>query len=217
MVNPPIKVMIVEDHGIMVAGLRLLLAEQDNIELVATASNGKEAVTHLNNTAIDIAVVDISMPEMNGEELTKYIRKHHPTIKVLVLSAHKQERYITRMVAAGMHGYILKDNGDAEFVRALNTMMSKGYYYDQEIMHVIIQRQNEEHQTDNLVTSVKLTQRETDVLKLIGKGLQAKEIADALSIAKSTVETHKLNLREKLGLRDVKALTIYAIENGYVE
>jgi len=210
-----IRVIIVEDHQLMIDGLKLLLAGQRDIELVGTAHHGREAQTLLRKFHVDVAVVDISMPEMNGEELTRYIRRHHQHVKVLVLSMHRHERYITRMAAAGIDGFMLKDHGETAFVSAIRSVIRDGFFYDQEIAHIMMKRMHEIHHPDHLQTAVQLTRREQDVLGLVGRGLQSKEIADILSIAKSTVETHKLNLREKLGLRDVKALLKYAIENGY--
>lgn len=210
-----IKIIIAEDHKIMIDGLKSLLKDHNDIDVVGVASNGREAIALLVAYEVDVAVVDISMPEMDGVELTKYIKERHPSVKVLVLSMHKQERHISRIAAAGIDGYILKDNGQREFVDSLRKLVETGYYYDQEVAHIIIKRLHEVHHPEHMQTAVKLTRREQQVLTLIGQGLQSKEVAEKLFIAKSTVESHKGALKEKLGLRDVKALIRYAIENGY--
>jgi len=215
MLKPKINLLIVEDHEIMIDGLKLLIAEQEDLHLVGATKQGIEALELLKTEQVDVAVVDISMPNMNGEELTKRIKKEHPQVKVLVLSMHREAHYVAKMIAVNIDGYILKDNGEKEFVNAIRCVVEKGSYYDQEIAHVIATHLRNENKSDKVQTTVSFTRREKEVLALVGQGLAAKEIAQRLHIQKSTVETHKVNLRDKLGFTNSKELMRYAIREGY--
>jgi DNA-binding NarL/FixJ family response regulator len=211
-----IKVLIADDHQIVVDGLVALLKAQDNIEIVATANNGKEAIAYISQNPVDIAVLDINMPEMNGEETTAFIAASFPDTKVLILSMYDSDEYIGGLRDAGCSGYILKDKGQEELVKAILRIYDGEYYFGDKVLQRLIDIKRNPKKTITAIP-VTLTSREKDVLKLIARGLTASQIAKELCIEETTVNTHSRNMRSKLGLKNVNGLVRHAIENGLAD
>ncbi|CAM9872969.1 unnamed protein product, partial [Ectocarpus fasciculatus] len=181
--------------------------------------NQEEALQSIRekNQEIDVAVLDISMNKesLAGLRLCQEIRENFPHIRVLIMTMHDQSKYITPLVRAGANGYILKEKGQDELLEAIQTLARGEDYYGKAIIKTVMDTIANRVDSDH--GKVKLTSREIDVLKLIGKGHSSREVAEKLFIEKSTVETHKNHIREKLDLKNVKELIIFARENGYVE
>ncbi|HNW50516.1 MAG TPA: response regulator transcription factor [Prolixibacteraceae bacterium] len=211
-----IKVVLADDHQIVLDGLKSLLEREKEICPVGEALNGVELLKLLKEKQADVAVVDIDMPLMNGIETTKEIKRLYPEMKVLILSMYNDHEYIRRLIEAGASGYILKNKGKEELVSAIHKIADGGQYLGDAILKVLIDEMQKPVKTLN-DKKVPLTKRETDVLKLIVEGNTTPQISDALCIAHSTVETHRRNLIDKLGVANTKELIKQAIKNGYVK
>lgn len=215
----PIRVVLVDDHQILLDGLKTLLQKEPGIELIGCYENQDEALQTIRekNQEIDVAVLDISMHKesLAGLRLCQEIRENFPHIRVLIMTMHDQSKYITPLVRAGANGYILKEKGQEELISAIETLAKGENYYGKAIVKTVMDTIANRVEADH--GEVKLTSREVDVLKLLGKGHSSREVAEKLFIEKSTVETHKNHIREKLDLKNVKEIIIFARENGYVE
>lgn len=207
-----ITVLLADDHQIVLDGLRTMLEKEQNIEVVGLASNGHQALRIISGQKVDIAVLDIEMPDMDGIEVTKKIRLEQPETKVLILSMYSNDTFIKKLIELGVSGYILKNQGQEELVTAINRVAIGDEYFGESVTKAIIKGMKKSGIEE---VSVKLTQREIEVLKLIGFGMSTPEIAEKLFIAHSTVETHRRNLIDKTGVANSKGLIRYALKNGY--
>ncbi len=208
-----IKVIIADDHQIVIDGLKSLLAQEENIEVVGEALNGEEVLDILKDLDVDVAILDIEMPLLSGIEVTKIIKENFPSMKVLILSMYNTEKFVHNVIEIGADGYILKNKGKEELVLAIKYIMKGDEYFGREVEKTF--RQSQKKKNDEL-KNVKLTKREIEVLRLIAIGDTTPIISDKLCIAHSTVETHRRNLIEKTNVRGgSKGLVKYAYENGY--
>jgi len=207
-----IKIIIADDHRIVLEGLSSLIEVADDIEIVGLASNGKEIMALLNSQEVDIVVSDIDMPDMNGVEVARLIRNQFPKVKVLILSMYDSIGFIRKIIEIGAQGYILKNKGKEELINAIKTIHNGGEYFGREIEKAL----RESLKNKNVFDTIKLTKREIDVLKLIAKGDTTPIISKKLFIAHSTVETHRRNLIEKTGVSNSKGLVKFAVEEGYL-
>ncbi|WP_299273554.1 response regulator transcription factor [uncultured Psychroserpens sp.] len=205
-----IKIVIADDHEIVLDGLTSLISPNDGIEIVGKANNGKDVIPIIRENDIDVAVLDINMPKMDGVELTNYIRSEFPNVKILILTMYKEVKFIKRVLEVGAHGYILKNKGKEELVTAIQTVYEDGEYIGDDIKDALISSLR----STNVYGQIRLTQREKEVLKLIAKGLSTPKIAAQLSRAESTINSHRKHLIEKTGVKNSKELIIFAIENG---
>lgn len=210
-----IKVLLADDHEIVIDGLKSILSEEDGIEVVACVENGQEAVDYITTNEVDVAVLDISMPIMNGMEATRLIHAKSET-KVLILSMHDQYDYIDELLDAGCQGYILKNKGREELVEAIKRVHNGGCYIGERIQERILeQRRLGKDKPEE--EPIKLTSRELEILKLIAKEFNTPEISKQLSIKESTVNTHRRNLINKLEVRSSMGLVSYAFRNKLVD
>lgn len=211
-----INILIADDHQIMLEGLIMLLQKEPDIHIAGVAGDGKKALEILKHTDIDVAVVDISMPELDGLETTKTIKKTYANTKVLVLTMFNEGTLITELIQAGASGYILKNRGREELVDAIRKIAGGGQYFSESVTQTLISGiQNGAAKKQAATGNAKITRREKEVLKLIARGLTSPQIAEELFIAVSTVESHRKNLIVKTGVPNSKGLVRYAIENGY--
>ena len=210
-----IKVLLADDHEIVIDGLKSILSEEDGVEVVACVKNGQEAVDFILAHHVDVAVLDISMPVLNGMEATRLIQSQIQT-KVLILSMHDQYDYIDELLDAGCLGYILKNKGREELVEAIKRVHSGKYYLGARIQERILEQRKLGKQKQK-EEPVKLTTRELEILKLIALEFNTPEIAEQLSIKDSTVNTHRRNLIIKLEVRSSMGLVSYAIRNKLIE
>ena len=209
-----IKLLLADDHLIIRDGIKLMLKKNPEFEIVAEASNGKEVLAYLanNSNEIDVVLMDINMPEMNGIEATQHITDHFKKIRVLALTMHADETYITCMIKAGAIGYILKESGISELVSAIKSVANRDKYYSNEVSVTMINALMD----DSKSKTFGLSERENEVLGYIAGGSTNKEVGELLSISGRTVETHKRNILGKLDLKNTAEMIRYALENNLV-
>ncbi|OQX72312.1 MAG: hypothetical protein B6D61_14115 [Bacteroidetes bacterium 4484_249] len=212
-----IKVLITDDHQIIIDGLKSLLEDKEQIEVIAEASNGKEALDILNLLQVDVVLMDIDMPVMNGIEATKQIKAEYPETKVIILSMYKESGLIKTLIQIGADGYLLKNSDKDELVDAITRVASGQQYFSPDVTMSLLNKTSEKQsqfQPDKRVSE--LTQREIEILKLITEGLSNKEIGDKLFISHRTVDSHRTNLMKKIGVNNIAGLIRFAIKTGFV-
>jgi len=210
-----IKVIIADDHQLFREGLVNLLANSDEVEIVAKAENGKDAIEKAEKYMPDLILMDIGMPIINGVEATQILHSKHPGLKIIALSMHSDKHYIKGMLEAGASGYLLKNSTYNQLLDAIKTVYGGKKYLSEQITDVLI----DNYLGKNEVLPVKapeLTDREFEILKLYAEGKSAKEIAKQLFVSTKTVGTHKQNIMEKLHLKSTVEMAKYAIKNGIV-
>ncbi len=213
-----IRVMICDDHTILREGIRLLLNSQPDIEVVAEAVDGREAVEKARTVKPDVILMDIAMPFLNGLEATKQIRRDNPSARVLVLTMYESDEYVAQMLEAGAAGYVLKKVAGSELVYALRAVyQGEAFLYPsitKRLVEDYLRRVESGQERD---TFDGLTDREREVLQLIAEGHTNKEIADMLNLSVRTVQNHRAHIMEKLGMHDRGELIKYAIQKGIIE
>jgi len=213
----PFKVIIADDHTILRQGLRALLSSDPNLKVVGEAEDGREAIRCVEDHSPDLALIDLSMPRMNGMEAIGDIKKANPETKIIVLTVHKTEEYILEALKSGADGYVLKDASHTELMIAINNVFKGKRYLSADISGKVIEGYLEGRKILKSKSAWEnLTQREREILKLIAEGNKNKEIADYLCISLKTVEKHRANLMKKLDLHNAAALTAFAMEKGLV-
>jgi DNA-binding NarL/FixJ family response regulator len=208
------KVLLVDDHQIVRNGLRLLLENEEGMEIVSEADNGRDAVRISRELRPDIVIMDIAMSDMNGIEATRRIIAANPGAKVLALSMHREKRLIFEMFDAGAKGYLLKECAFEEVLRAISFVQHGELYLSPKITGAVLEDYLERMRGGSAAERPSLTPREREVLQLIAEGKNAKEIAFLLDISVSTVETFRHLIMKKLKLKTVAELTRYAISEG---
>jgi len=208
------KVIIADDHAVVRQGIKSFIEDDKRYSVVATANNGEELLALLKTKKCDIAVIDISMPRMDGLSAAKEIRKSYPSVKVLIMSMLKDYEHFERAIAAGAAGYLVKDDAGDEIIKALSCIVAEKKYISPLVQTLLAERQIRSFDDGEVPSLNILTNREKEILVLIGKGLANKEIAARLHISVRTVENHRQHMIDKLGLRTTAALVKYAISKG---
>ncbi len=205
-----IKVLLVDDHKIIRDGILALLKSEKNIEVIKEASNGQEALGYALEYDLDLIIMDINMPEMNGIEATEAIKKAKPKCSILALSMHDEASYIEKMIKAGASGYILKNANRNELIEAINSIKTKGSYFSQAVSNKMMQRiiKEDEPAYGNIST------REVEVLEMIAQGMTNKQIADDLLLSVRTVDSHRRNLLKKLDAKNSVDMVHRAYKTG---
>lgn len=217
-----IKLLLVDDHQMLLDGIRSLLRKETDIEIIAEATNGKIALEILQqqanlNNPIDVLLTDISMPQMDGVELTRLAKLRFPDLKILVLTMHNERSLIEQILAVEAEGYILKNIGRNELIKAIKKVAEGSSHYSPEVLEVIMQKKKEKNQNFNQETTANLlTKRETQIVQLICKEYSSAEIAEALFISTRTVETHRKNILQKINVKNVVGLIKFAFKNQLV-
>jgi DNA-binding NarL/FixJ family response regulator len=211
------QIVLAEDHTILREGLRSLLSSGGDFEIVGEAEDGLDAIRCVEDSNPDLILLDLSMPRMNGIEAVKEIKRRSPGTKILVLTVHKSEEYVLASFQSGADGYCLKDATYTELLAAIKSVLCGKPYLSPGIAGKVLEGYLEGKKTIKTRSSwATLTQREREVLKLIGESYNNKKIADYLCISVKTVEKHRANLMRKLDLHSASALTAYAFERGLV-
>jgi DNA-binding NarL/FixJ family response regulator len=211
-----LHILIADDHGIVRAGLRMLLDRQEGMSVVAEAEDGVEAVEQALARRPDIAILDVAMPRMTGLQAARHIREQAPDVHVLLLSMHDDERYLLEALKAGASGYVLKRAADTDLVDAVRSVARGHSFISPHAEGTLLKRMLDDPDPDTDPTE-KLTPREREVVKLIAEAYTNKEIAAILNLAEKTVESHRANVLAKLGMRDRVELVRYAIRRGLIE
>ena len=209
-----ISIILVDDHVIMRDGLRHLLSEESDIEVVGEADNGREAVKLALEKKPDIVIMDIAMQDMNGIEATRQIKSENPDIKIIALSMHSERQIVVGVFRAGASGYLLKDSSSLELVDAIRTIHLGRKYLSQKISDIVLQEISDVKKETGEIGVDILTNRECEILQLISEGNSTKKIADVLFISPKTVESHRANIMDKLNIHNIPELTKYAIRAG---
>jgi DNA-binding NarL/FixJ family response regulator len=209
------RILLADDHAVVRQGLRLVLDAEPDLEVVAEASDGAEALRLALAEDVDLAVLDISMPSMTGLQVAQELHRRRPELRVLMLSMHDNERFLREARAAGAAGYVLKSVVDRDLVEACRAAMrGVPFQYPPSVPAGVRERLED---GSSAAAADPLTPREQQVIKLIAEGRTNREIAETLIISEKTVERHRANMLEKLGMRDRVELTRYAIKRGLVE
>jgi DNA-binding NarL/FixJ family response regulator len=216
-VSAATRIILADDHPIVLSGLRNLITAQSDFELVGDASSGMAALRLVRETRPDVAVVDISMPELNGILLARRLSDEMPGVRVMVLTLHEDRAYLKQALDAGVRGYVLKRSAAENLIHAIRAVMVGGLYVDPAIANRVFDAvpQRGARQPGN-INIPDLTERETEVLKLVALGFTSKEIARRLDVGVKSVETYKARGTEKLGLKSRAELVRYAAAQGWL-
>lgn len=208
------RVLLAEDHRIVREGLRALIEKQSDMQVVAEAGNGRQAVQMAHKHGPDIIIMDITMPDLNGIDATCQILKEAPKVRVIALSMHSDKHFVNGMLRAGVKGYLLKDCVSEELIQCIHAVISGRIYLSPAITPMIVKEFISPTRGDVLAANAELSAREREVLQMIAEGRSTKKIADSLCISVKTVETHRKNIMEKTELHTVADLVKYAIRQG---
>lgn len=205
-----VKVLLVDNHPLVLDGLKAILETYEHIAVVGAASLARTALEIAKSTRPDVVLMDINMPELNGLDAIELFKEQAPSTRLLMLSMHDSREYISTSVMYGASGYILKDVSTDEIVEAIDTVAAGGTYFSSGVSDVLLERTGKENKGKTLTT------REQAILLLIAAGKSNKDVASTLDISARTVETHRKNIKKKLGIATTAGLTRYAIENGLI-
>ena len=211
------RVLLADDHAVVRHGLRMVLDAEPDLEVVAEAGDGAEAVARALEDDVDLAIIDISMPRMTGLQAVRELHARRPDLRILILSMHQNEQYLYEALKAGASGYVLKTVVDRDLIEACRAAMRGEPFVYPGAMTPLIRDYLRGARTAQPLREDPLTAREQEVVKLIAEGYSSKQIAEALVISEKTVERHRANILEKLGMHDRVKLTRYAIRRGLVE
>ncbi|NIM98745.1 MAG: response regulator [candidate division Zixibacteria bacterium] len=213
-----VKLLVADDHKIFRQGIKKLLEEESDMQVVGEAADGREAVKRATELKPDVILMDIAMANLNGLEATKQIKKVLPSIKVIMLTMHKNEEYILQSFQAGASGFILKEGAVEELVSAIRSIHQDKSFLSPTISKTLIDAYLRKMETGKTETPFDLlTDREREVLQLIAEGYTNREVAKALFISVKTVEAHRAHIMQKLNIHDIAKLVKYAIQKGLVD
>lgn len=212
-----VRILLADDHTVVRRGLRLVLDGEPDLEVVAEASDGHEAVELGLSEDVDLAVLDVTMPRLTGIQAARELSRRRPELRLLILSMHDNERYFFEALRAGASGYVLKSVADRDLVEACRAVMRGEPFLYPAAVTALIRDHLERARDGEEVPADPLTPRESEIVKLIAEGHTSREIAQQLVISEKTVERHRANVLEKLGMRDRVDLTRYAIRRGLAE
>jgi two-component system, NarL family, response regulator NreC len=214
---PPTRILLADDHVVMRSGLRLLLERQPNLQVVAEAADGQEAVRLAAAEKPEVVIMDIAMPHLNGVEATRQIVNRNPETAVVILSMHSDESYVLRSLKAGARAYLLKDSAEADLIAAIHAIQEGKSFFSPGVRRIL--KEDYMHQLAKLGvedTYELLTPREREVLQLVAEGKSNKEVANLLNLSLYTVETHRTHILQKLNLHSVPELILYAVRKGII-
>jgi DNA-binding NarL/FixJ family response regulator len=214
-VTNPLRVLLVDDHPLVRAGIRRVLETHPGLTVVGEATDGADALRLIESLHPEIVVLDLAMPDVDGLEVLDRLRRRSKTLRILVLTMHAQPEYVRRAIEAGADGYLLQESAVQELLIAIDTVREGRPYYSPGV-EAELARATETASGESMA-GARLTGREREVLRGIARGLSTKEIAALLSISARTVETHRANLMRKLDIKSIARLTQYAIRAGLVE
>ena len=212
-----VRVLLADDHQLMRSGIRLMLEREPDLSVVGEASDGREAVALAKSLRPDIVIMDIGMPSLNGIEAAGLMTQENPELPIMIVSMHPDETYVLRALKAGARGYLLKDSAEADLIKAVHVVAGGKSFFSPAVSKVLLDdyvRKLKRSGTDDAYDL--LTPREREVLQLIAEGKSNKEIANLLNLSVYTVESHRSNLMEKLNLRGLPELILYAVRNGII-
>lgn len=212
-----IRVLLADDHTLIRAGLRLVVAQQPDFVVAGEAENGRQAVALAEQLKPDVVVMDIKMPDLNGIEACRQVRDALPDTQVVMLSMHSDEAYVLRALKAGARAYLLKDSAEADLARAIRAAVDGKSFFSPAVGKVLLEDYMRKLQRTGGEDSYELlSPREREVLQLVAEGKSSKEVAGVLNLSVYTVETHRAKLMQKLNLRSVPEVILYAVRKGII-
>jgi len=206
-----IKILLADDHQMIREGMSALLSDVENIDIVTTASNGKEVLEYLKTEPVDLILMDINMPELDGIQTTKKIRRLFPKVKVLILSMHNKEGYIKNAIDVGAKGYILKNTGKTELLLAIDHIIEGHTYFSQEVTETLIKNIGAGNPD-----GITMSKKEKNILELLSDGFTTAEIAETLVASQHTIETYRRNLLLKFKAKNVSELIKISMKEGFI-
>ena len=212
-----IRILLADDHQLMRSGIRLMLERESDLTIVGEASDGREAVSLAKTLKPDAVVMDIGMPNLNGIEAAHQMRQENPEMAIVIVSMHSDESYVLRALKAGARGYLLKDSAEVDLIKAVHVVHGGKSFFSPAVSKVLLDdyvRKLKRSGTDDAYDL--LTPREREILQLIAEGKSNKDIANLLNLSVYTVESHRSNLMEKLNLRGLPELILYAVRRGII-
>jgi two-component system response regulator NreC len=212
-----IRILIADDHGIVRKGLRLQLEQREEFEVVGEACDGREAVHMAEEFSPDVVIMDIAMPNLNGIDAAAQMVKRNAQLKVIILSMHSDESYLTRALSAGVKGYLLKETADLDLSRAVHAVAQGKVFFSPAIATTLLEDYMRQLQQRGLQDSYELlTDREKEILQLLAEGKSNKEVATTLDLSTYTVETHRTHLMQKLNLHSAAEIVLYAVRKKII-
>jgi two-component system response regulator NreC len=209
-----LRIIVADDHRIVRNGLRTLLNSEPDIEVIAEAENGRKTVHLVRELLPDVVVMDVTMPDLNGIEATRQIVSEFPQVKIIALSIHQHEQFVSGMLMAGASGYLLKDCSVEELTSAIRAATKGEFYLSPGVANVVIKNYISQLKKSEESIPPLLTPRETEVLQLVSEGKTSKQIASIMNISTKTVDTHRRQMMAKLNVSSIAELTKYAIRSG---
>lgn len=212
------RILLADDHGIVRQGLRAVLSRDATLEVVGESADGREAVRLADALQPDVVIMDISMPQLNGIEAAKQILRASSRVKVIVLSMHSDETYLIRALNAGVTGFLLKESAEVDLVRAVLAVAQGKPFFSPAVTSALLEDYMRYMQQRNLHDSYELlTEREREVLQLLAEGKSNKEVSSVLGVSPNTIDTHRTNLMQKLGLHNTAELVLYAVRKKIIQ
>lgn len=215
--NLKTKVLLVDDHQIVLDSLRLLFSSIDNVMVAGTIADSRNVIHFLENNSVDIVIIDLHMPKISGIDLVLRIKNEFPLIRTLLLTMAEDASSIREAIKAGVNGYVLKKSGKDDLEKAIKAIMSGKKYFSEEIIIELASSSQDDLNQNNPKTILHLTGREIDVLRLIAQEFSTNQIAEKLFISVPTVETHRRNLMQKLGVKSAIGMVKFAIRHGLAD
>lgn len=213
--TPKLRIVLADDHAVLRQGVRKILEDQPGWEVVAEAGDGREAVSQTLSLAPDVAIIDIGMPHLNGIEATRQIVRKAPDVRILILTRHAEESYITTALQAGAKGYLLKESPN--LIRAVSAVAAGKSFFSPEVARIVLDDYVQHlAQTGTVDRFETLSDREREILQLIAEGHTTKEIARMLSVSPATVETHRAHILRKLDVHNTAGLVLSAVHHGLI-
>lgn len=215
----PLRILVADDHDLVRRGLKVLLESHPAWVVCAEAQNGREAVEKCEELKPEVAIIDITMPELNGIEAARRILKASPYTEILVLSVHYSDHLIREMLDAGVRGYIVKSDSDRELITAVEAVSNHKPFFTSRVTELILNNLQSHGMASDVVKLVTehLTSRETEIVQLLAEGKSSKEIASELNISVKTADTHRSNIMRKLDIHSISELVRYAVRNQIIE
>jgi len=207
MAMKPIEIFLADDHGMMNAGLTALLQQEPDMEVRGIFTSAQQLLDRMPFDTPDLVISDISMPDMNGLELAKIIREKHPKVRIILLTMHASAAWVKQAKETGVQGYLLKESGLQEMRDAIHTVMNGEKYISSKAAVNLLKEEQE---------GTRITPRETEILQMLARGLTTKEIADAVFVSTTTIDTHRKNLLAKTGVANTAELIVWAMTEGYL-
>lgn len=211
------RILLADDHALVRRGVRLILDGEPDLEVVAEAGDGAEAIDKAGTEQVDLAILDVAMPRLTGLQAARQLSRLHPDLRILILSMYDNEQYFFESLKVGASGYVLKSVADRDLVEACRAVMRGEPFLYPAAVSALIRAYLDRAQDGSGLPDRVLTPREEEILKLVAEGNSSKEIAETLVISVKTVERHRANILQKLGMRDRLELTRYAIRSGLIE